>query len=104
MSVCMAGMEVTTASAPVYDKTNTSRWKFLGVAAFDLTVCNLEKALLDKNPTMQVGFAAYTQVFVSFFLMVVWYGCLVFVVCLFVGAQGLCGKLILLGRRVVRCV
>jgi len=47
------GMEVTTASAPVYDKTNTSRWKFLGVAAFDLTVCNLEKALLDKNPTMQ---------------------------------------------------
>ena len=99
MSVCMAGMEVTTASAPVYDKTNTSRWKFLGVAAFDLTVCNLEKDLLDKNPTMQVGFAAYTQVLVSFFLMVVWYGCLVFV-----GAQGLCGKLILLGRRVVRCV
>ena len=55
-------MEVTTASTPVYDKTNETRWKFLGVAAFDLTVCNLEKALLDKNPTMQVrGYCVYPE-------------------------------------------
>lgn len=48
------GMETTTASVPVYDKTDPNgRWKFLGVAGIDAVVCDLEKKLLDANPNMQ---------------------------------------------------
>jgi len=47
------GMETTTASVPVYDKTDPQRWKFLGVSGIDVAVCALEKTLLEKNPNMQ---------------------------------------------------
>jgi len=47
-------MEVTTASQAVYDKSDPTRWKFLGVMSIDVTVCNLEEEILKANPTMQV--------------------------------------------------
>ena len=46
-------MEMTTAVAPVYDKTtDPKRWKLLGVAGIDVTTCDLEKKIYDKNPSV----------------------------------------------------
>ena len=47
------GMNVATAAVPVYDKNETDRWRFLGVMAIDVTVCKLEKKLVDKNADIQ---------------------------------------------------
>jgi len=47
------GMEITTASVPVYDKSNSARWAFLGVLAVDVTVCDIEKKLFETNPDIQ---------------------------------------------------
>jgi len=47
------GQETTTASLPIYDKSDQDRWKFLGVVAIDVMACALELALLDSNPTIQ---------------------------------------------------
>jgi len=48
-----SGMEITTASVPVYDKSDRTRWKFLGVVAIDVTVCDIEQQIVDKNPDIQ---------------------------------------------------
>ena len=47
------GMDVATAGMSVYDKSDANRWKFLGVAAIDVTFCALEQKLVSKNPTIQ---------------------------------------------------
>ena len=47
------GMETTTASLPIYDKSDPNRWKFLGVLAMDVAACALEQKLLEKNPSIQ---------------------------------------------------
>jgi len=47
------GMEVTTASVPVYDKRDASRWAFLGVVALDVTICDIEKKIVENNPNIQ---------------------------------------------------
>jgi len=46
-------MAMTTASAPVYDKTDPERWKIIGVVGIDVTTCDLEKKLFEANPNIQ---------------------------------------------------
>lgn len=46
-------MEMTTAVAPVYDKTDPSRWKMLGVVGIDITICDLEKQIYEKDNSVQ---------------------------------------------------
>lgn len=45
-------MELTTASQPVYDKSDPNRWKFMGVVGIDVVTCELEKLIYSKNPTI----------------------------------------------------
>ena len=46
-------MRMTTAAVPIYDKRDSSRWKFLGVAGIDVTTCDIERQLVAANPTIQ---------------------------------------------------